>query len=422
MLLLPRLPPAAPATRSTVTSQAGEPAAKEELPSLASLLPGRSSRSRSKVSDVIFENYLAELAPGQLSGTGPKPMTDSTTAVGPLAAEGLPGTAAVARASSEGLAGTASGAHVSPERLAVTEGGPPVGADTAVVAPTQQAPQGPDLSPQTCPSGEGASPVRPMEPPIPGATPGPVLKDKPALKAPNGPAADTPGEMNPPNEDRSAALLQELLPQLEWHTGSMNPDDGPRAETAKPRDSSPRPERVSLPGVRDTALPSGHSRTDLTADVAAQSPARGPEEPQRIPAVVQQIATNIVARAEVVASEGRTDLHIRLDPPELGTVQVHLIASQQTILARFVVHNEATHQLLTSHLQSLRQTLENAGVSLGSFDVLRGGTGSQETWQQSQQRPQPGPDSAPTDAVRPKPALPERNGSPVPAGRIDVVA
>jgi flagellar hook-length control protein FliK len=99
-------------------------------------------------------------------------------------------------------------------------------------------------------------------------------------------------------------------------------------------------------------------------------------------AVSGQIASGIIARAEIVTREGQTDFHLRLEPPELGAIRVHLSANDQGISARLVVHEEVAKQLIESQLESLRQRLTNAGISLGSFDVSHGGPGSQDARKQ----------------------------------------
>lgn len=106
-----------------------------------------------------------------------------------------------------------------------------------------------------------------------------------------------------------------------------------------------------------------------------------------------QIASGIIARAQITTREGQTDFRLRLEPPELGTIRVHLSATDQGISARLVVHEEVAHQLIESQLESLRQRLTNAGISLGSFDVSQGGTGSRD----AQKQHDPGSVVAPLD-------------------------
>jgi flagellar hook-length control protein FliK len=130
----------------------------------------------------------------------------------------------------------------------------------------------------------------------------------------------------------------------------------------------------------------------------------------------------MISSQDGLTRTGRTEFTLRLDPPELGSVRVHLIASEQSVQARLVVSDEAARQIIQSQVHVLRQTLANAGVSLGSFDVRRDGSGSPNQGQG--QRPwQPEPVPAPTTpepnarpAALPQPAKPSPG-----LGRIDVV-
>lgn len=113
------------------------------------------------------------------------------------------------------------------------------------------------------------------------------------------------------------------------------------------------------------------------------------------------MAHAVVAHAEIASQEGRTDFHLRLEPPELGTVQIHLTATDNNLVARVVVVHEATRQLIESQADSLRQTLAGVGVTLGGLDVRRDGGGSPGAWQQ----PQPEAPATPFAPGSPRPHL-----------------
>ena len=115
--------------------------------------------------------------------------------------------------------------------------------------------------------------------------------------------------------------------------------------------------------------------------------------------VVDQLTQAFLAHADVVQHTGRTDFHLRLDPPQLGSVQIHLTATQHTVSARIVVAQEGTRQLLEGQAHHLRQGLADAGLSLGSFDVTRDGGGSQGG---GQQPPPQTPVSPPATASTPR--------------------
>jgi flagellar hook-length control protein FliK len=89
-----------------------------------------------------------------------------------------------------------------------------------------------------------------------------------------------------------------------------------------------------------------------------------------------KIANAIASQAETLASDGHTTLHLQLDPPGLGSVRVHLSASDHAVSARLVVQDESTRQILESQVGLLRDKLQESGVTLGRFAVTRDGGGA----------------------------------------------
>jgi flagellar hook-length control protein FliK len=98
-----------------------------------------------------------------------------------------------------------------------------------------------------------------------------------------------------------------------------------------------------------------------------------------------QLAEQIVSRAEMLSSEGRIEFHLRLEPPELGTVRVHLLAADETLTARLIVADEGARQVVESQLGHLRQSLAEAGFSHARCEVAgEGGRqgGGEAAWEQ----------------------------------------
>jgi len=133
--------------------------------------------------------------------------------------------------------------------------------------------------------------------------------------------------------------------------------------------------------------------------------------------VADQLGDAILAQLDSSPGEGRIDIHLRLDPPELGQVHVQLTLSNQTLSARLMAHDDATRQLIQNQMDSLRQRLQDTGLGLGQLDVSGGGgRGGQR-----QQTLFPSPDlggGTVLTAVAPQSAP----AALVAAGRVDVVA
>jgi hypothetical protein len=97
---------------------------------------------------------------------------------------------------------------------------------------------------------------------------------------------------------------------------------------------------------------------------------------------IEQLANGIVAFWNEEGEGRQTELHLRLDPPQLGSVRIHLTSSAHGVSAKLVVENERTQDLLESQVNSLRQRLAESGVRLKDFDVAHGNTGSRSRGQQ----------------------------------------
>ncbi len=206
--------------------------------------------------------------------------------------------------------------------------------------------------------------------------------------------------------------LEPASPQVKEAAGK-----GSRSETnvtAVPATTMAQGEHSDSPRQPASPAPVPNEPIAAGATVAAVAQAPTSSAAQPTPSVADQLTKAFVARAEVVNRDGRTNFHLRLEPPQLGTVQVHLSATDNTISARIVVAQEGTRQLLDAQAHHLRQSLAQAGVSLTGFDVTRDGGGSRGGQQSPPQAPTqllaqasrpvrstvvPAPASAPTDGI-----------------------
>ncbi|HEV8293524.1 MAG TPA: flagellar hook-length control protein FliK, partial [Tepidisphaeraceae bacterium] len=62
-------------------------------------------------------------------------------------------------------------------------------------------------------------------------------------------------------------------------------------------------------------------------------------------------------------------MHIRLDPPELGALNVQIDVRDGIVTAFFQTSNDEATRLLSHSLTQLRTTLESAGVSVDKLQV-----------------------------------------------------
>lgn len=67
--------------------------------------------------------------------------------------------------------------------------------------------------------------------------------------------------------------------------------------------------------------------------------------------------------------QGRSQTTLRLDPPELGTVRMHLDLRADALSLRIEPQTALAHRLLSEQLDSLRQGLEASGIQLEHVEI-----------------------------------------------------
>jgi flagellar hook-length control protein FliK len=82
--------------------------------------------------------------------------------------------------------------------------------------------------------------------------------------------------------------------------------------------------------------------------------------------VAEQVAQHI---ERLVYERERNSLTVRLDPPELGVVELRFQATGGEVQAWLSAERDLTRQLLQQAQQYLREQLESRGLQLTHFDV-----------------------------------------------------
>lgn len=86
--------------------------------------------------------------------------------------------------------------------------------------------------------------------------------------------------------------------------------------------------------------------------------------------VTQSVAVAMQTRRDELAANQPIELRLRLDPPELGIVRVHLRLMDEAISVRFITGDEAVTRMLESQLPDLRQSLAERGLAFAPCDVM----------------------------------------------------
>lgn len=86
--------------------------------------------------------------------------------------------------------------------------------------------------------------------------------------------------------------------------------------------------------------------------------------------LAEHIAAAMQSRGEELSVGAPLVLQLRLDPPELGTVRVHLRLTDDAVAVRLIVADEAVTRILESQLSDLRQSLSERGLAFAQCDVM----------------------------------------------------
>lgn len=161
-----------------------------------------------------------------------------------------------------------------------------------------------------------------------------------------------------------------------------------------------------------------NSSGNFTLATAATS---APASTQATPTFAAQVADGIVTHAQANTQQnGSTEFRLRLDPPELGAVNVQLVSVGDEVRGHVVVASDSVRQMIESQLPELRQRLEAAGVTIQNFEVSTdsSGKGNRNPWQEPTSRtPTPGQEATSAAAAsRFRRAMSTSNG------QIDVMA
>jgi hypothetical protein len=129
-----------------------------------------------------------------------------------------------------------------------------------------------------------------------------------------------------------------------------------------------------------------------TIDVSGDSPVESVATPSLQPhQQIAQLVEHLVLRREESA------VHLRLDPPELGSVEIRIQVEGNAVHAWLAAERDLTRQSLEQQAQQLREQLASRGLQLAHFEV---NAGSQEAFARARYAPLP---SLPYSESRPRP-------------------
>lgn len=158
------------------------------------------------------------------------------------------------------------------------------------------------------------------------------------------------------------------------------------AEQLKVESEEERPV-FSVPGKEKTAGPSWKKEESevLTAARLEADPVRAdapqvvdePGQGERSP-VAEKVMNQILQGAKLMVKNGVAHMHMELQPPALGKLQLALVVEGELVTARFTAESQTVQALIESNLPELRSALQEAGLQVDQLQVdVETGAGSQ---------------------------------------------
>ncbi len=164
-------------------------------------------------------------------------------------------------------------------------------------------------------------------------------------------------QTNPQSADMGAAALVTKDPQQ--FALEQAPGDAGGSDNDAPAE-----------GVRQTLMPPGPALRAAPPAAASLQPTDSSFANVANMLNQGQSMNSLNDRLQLMLSNGQNSAEIRLDPPELGSLQVKVTTRNEQTQVIFVAPNNAVRDALEQQLPRLREALENAGLQLQDANVF----------------------------------------------------
>jgi flagellar hook-length control protein FliK len=81
------------------------------------------------------------------------------------------------------------------------------------------------------------------------------------------------------------------------------------------------------------------------------------------------VMTQTLDQIRIISRSGSQEIQMRLDPPDLGRMQMKLSMDGSSVSARVTVENETVKQVLQNGLPQLREAFSSQGLRVERFDI-----------------------------------------------------
>ncbi len=128
------------------------------------------------------------------------------------------------------------------------------------------------------------------------------------------------------------------------------------------------PPQSALESSQDKAL-TPMQNTPAPATPTAMRPEMRPAELPQTPIPAQQVAPALSERLQMMINTDNLSAEIRLDPPELGAMQVRIQVQGDQANVQIVTQQAQARDLLEQALPRLRELLQQQGLTLGETQI-----------------------------------------------------
>lgn len=90
---------------------------------------------------------------------------------------------------------------------------------------------------------------------------------------------------------------------------------------------------------------------------------------REIPYQPQEVVSQIIQGAHIAVRDGAVEMKLRLQPAELGRVELKIIYEKDVVNTHFVAESEAVRKIIETHLPQLRNALQESGLHADNFSV-----------------------------------------------------
>ena len=77
----------------------------------------------------------------------------------------------------------------------------------------------------------------------------------------------------------------------------------------------------------------------------------------------------IIDKIQEAVQQGRTSLHMQLNPKDLGAIDIRLVSHGQSVTITMLAEHSSTSQLLEKQMDQLRANLADAGINLANVNI-----------------------------------------------------